>query len=97
MNYVASKAGLVGMARSLCREYASRNITANVIAPGFVETDMTDRLSDSTAKSILLEIPAKRFASAQEVSKVVAFLVSESAGYINGTIIPVDGGLSMGH
>lgn len=97
INYTASKAGLVGMARSLCREYASRGITTNVIAPGYVNTDMTEKLPDSVRKTILAEIPAKSFADPQEIAAVTSFLLSDSARYINGAIIPVDGGLSMGH
>jgi 3-oxoacyl-(acyl-carrier-protein) reductase len=97
VNYAASKAGLVGMARSIARELGSRNITANVVAPGFVTTDMTDKLTDDRKKQILDQVPAKRFASVEEVAATVAFLASDAAGYITGAVIPVDGGLGMGH
>jgi 3-oxoacyl-[acyl-carrier protein] reductase len=96
-NYAASKAGLVGLARSLARELASRNITANVVAPGFVDTDMTAALPDERKKDILASIPLARYATADEVAGVVAFLASEDGGYITGAVIPVDGGLGMGH
>jgi len=97
VNYAASKAGLVGMARSIARELGSRNITANVVAPGFVTTDMTDKLSDERKKQILGQVPANRFATVEEVAATVAFLASDAAGYITGAVIPVDGGLGMGH
>ncbi|HEX6340353.1 3-oxoacyl-[acyl-carrier-protein] reductase [Umezawaea sp.] len=97
VNYAASKAGLVGMARSIARELGSRNITANVVAPGFVTTDMTDKLTDDRKKQILGQVPANRFASVEEVAATVAFLASDAAGYITGAVIPVDGGLGMGH
>jgi 3-oxoacyl-[acyl-carrier protein] reductase len=96
-NYAASKAGLVGLARSLARELASRNITANVVAPGFVDTDMTAALPEERKKDILAGIPLARYATADEVAGVVAFLASEDGGYITGAVIPVDGGLGMGH
>jgi 3-oxoacyl-[acyl-carrier protein] reductase len=96
-NYAASKAGLVGMARSLARELASRNITANVVAPGFVDTDMTAVLPEATKKAILDNVPLGRLASADEVAGVVAFLAGDDAAYITGAVIPVDGGLGMGH
>jgi 3-oxoacyl-[acyl-carrier protein] reductase len=96
-NYAASKAGLVGLARSLARELASRNITANVVAPGFVDTAMTAALPDERKKDILASIPLARYATADEVAGVVAFLASEDGGYITGAVIPVDGGLGMGH
>jgi 3-oxoacyl-[acyl-carrier protein] reductase len=96
-NYAASKAGLVGLARSLARELASRNITANVVAPGFVDTDMTAALPEERKKEILAGIPLARYATADEVAGVVAFLASEDGGYITGAVIPVDGGLGMGH
>jgi 3-oxoacyl-[acyl-carrier protein] reductase len=96
-NYAASKAGLVGLARSLARELAPRNITANVVAPGFVDTDMTAALPEERKKDILAGIPLARYATADEVAAVVAFLASEDGGYITGAVIPVDGGLGMGH
>lgn len=97
VNYAASKAGLVGMARSVTRELGARGITANVVAPGFVETDMTAELPEKTQKEYQAAIPARRFARPDEVAGVVSFLVSEDAGYISGAVIPVDGGLGMGH
>jgi 3-oxoacyl-[acyl-carrier protein] reductase len=96
-NYAASKAGLVGLARSLARELAPRNITANVVAPGFVDTDMTAALPEERKKDILASIPLARYATADEVAGVVAFLASGDGGYITGAVIPVDGGLGMGH
>jgi 3-oxoacyl-[acyl-carrier protein] reductase len=97
VNYSASKAGLVGMARSFARELGSRSITANVVAPGFVETDMTADLDVKRRDEIAGQIPLGRFCSADEIADVVTFLASEKAGYITGAIIPVDGGLGMGH
>jgi 3-oxoacyl-[acyl-carrier protein] reductase len=96
-NYAASKAGLIGLARSLARELGSRNITANVIAPGFVDTDMTDGLPEDRKKTILTGIPLGRMAAAQEVAAAVAFLAGPDAAYITGAVLPVDGGLGMGH
>ena len=96
-NYAASKAGLVGLARSLARELALRNITANVVAPGFVDTDMTAALPEERKKDIVASIPLARYGTADEVAGVVAFLASEDGGYITGAVIPVDGGLGMGH
>jgi 3-oxoacyl-[acyl-carrier protein] reductase len=96
-NYAASKAGLVGLARSLARELGSRNITSNVIAPGFVDSDMTAGLSQDRKAAILSAVPLARFASADEVAAAVAFLAGQEAGYITGAVIPVDGGLGMGH
>ncbi len=97
INYAASKAGLVGIARSLTRELGSRNITANVVAPGFVNTEMTAVLPEDTQKSYLSSIPAGRFAEPEEVAKVVRWIASDEAAYISGAVIPVDGGLGMGH
>jgi 3-oxoacyl-[acyl-carrier protein] reductase len=97
VNYSASKAGLVGMARSFSRELGSRSITANVIAPGFVETDMTADLDEKRRNDIAAQVPLGRFCSAEEIADVVAFIASPQAGYITGAIIPVDGGLGMGH
>jgi 3-oxoacyl-[acyl-carrier protein] reductase len=96
-NYAASKAGLIGLARSLARELGSRNITANVIAPGFVDTDMTDGLSEDRKKAILGGIPLGRMAATEEVAAAVAFLAGPDAAYITGAVLPVDGGLGMGH
>jgi 3-oxoacyl-[acyl-carrier protein] reductase len=96
-NYAASKSGLIGLARSLSRELGSRGITVNVVAPGFVETDMTAQLSDDRREAILQSIPLGRYAAPTEIAAVVAFLASEHAGYITGAVIPVDGGLGMGH
>lgn len=97
VNYAASKAGLVGMARSLARELGSRSITANVVAPGFVETDMTADLDDETRATYREQVPLGRFATADEVAHVVRWVASEEAGYVTGAVIPVDGGLGMGH
>ena len=96
-NYSASKSGLVGFARSAARELGSRGITANVVAPGFVDTDMTAALTDERKEQILAQVPLGRYASPQEVAGVVAFLASDAAAYITGAVIPVDGGLGMGH
>jgi NAD(P)-dependent dehydrogenase (short-subunit alcohol dehydrogenase family) len=97
VNYAASKAGLVGIARSITRELGSRNITANVVAPGYVETDMTDALSDKLKTEYKQLIPMGRFATPEEVAGAVTWLASDGAGYISGAVIPVDGGLGMGH
>ena len=97
VNYSASKSGLVGMARSFARELGSRGITANVIAPGFVETDMTSSLDERRRSDIAAQVPLGRFCSAEEIAEVVSFIASSKASYITGAIIPVDGGLGMGH
>ncbi|MGW7538743.1 3-oxoacyl-ACP reductase FabG [Amycolatopsis sp. NPDC054798] len=96
-NYAASKAGLVGFARSLARELGSRNITANVVAPGFVHTAMTDALSEDRRKEILGSIPSGRYAEPAEIAAAVRYLSSDEAGYVNGAVLPVDGGLGLGH
>jgi NAD(P)-dependent dehydrogenase (short-subunit alcohol dehydrogenase family) len=97
VNYAASKAGLVGMARSIAREIGSRNVTANVVTPGFVETDMTAVLSEELRASYLKQIPSGRMAQPEEIAAAVTWLASDDAAYINGAVIPVDGGLGMGH
>jgi 3-oxoacyl-[acyl-carrier protein] reductase len=97
VNYAASKSGLVGMARSLARELGSRGITANVVAPGFIETDMTAELGDDLIKKYAEQIPLGRFGSVDDVAGTIEFLVSDAASYITGAVIPVDGGLGMGH
>jgi 3-oxoacyl-[acyl-carrier protein] reductase len=97
VNYAASKAGLVGLARSVARELGSRGITANVVAPGFVDTDMTASLPEATREQYRAQIPMQRFATPEEVAAVVAFLTSDQAGYVTGALVPVDGGLGMGH
>jgi len=97
VNYSASKSGLVGMARSFARELGSRGITANVIAPGFVETDMTATLDEKRRGDIAAQVPLGRFCSAEEIAEVVSFIASSKASYITGAIIAVDGGLGMGH
>ncbi|MFF2376755.1 3-oxoacyl-[acyl-carrier-protein] reductase [Streptomyces xiamenensis] len=96
-NYAASKAGLVGFARSLARELGSRNITCNVVAPGFVDTDMTRVLSDEQRAGIVEQVPLGRYAQPDEIASAVRFLASDEAAYITGAVIPVDGGLGMGH
>ena len=96
-NYAASKSGLVGLARSISRELGGRGITANVVAPGFIDTEMTAVLPDEQKKAYLSTIPAGRFATPEEVAGVVRFVASADAGYITGAVIPVDGGLGMGH
>jgi 3-oxoacyl-[acyl-carrier protein] reductase len=97
VNYAASKAGLVGLARSLARELGSRGITVNVVAPGFVETDMTAGLDEPTRATYREQVPLGRFATPDEVAQVVTWLAGEGAGYVTGAIVPVDGGLGMGH
>lgn len=96
-NYAASKAGLVGMARSLARELGSRNITFNVVAPGFVDTDMTRALSEEQRAEVLAQVPMRRYAEPEEIASAVRFLASDEAAYITGAVIPVDGGMGMGH
>jgi len=97
INYAASKSGLIGIARSLTRELGSRGITANVVAPGFIETDMTAELPEETQAQYKSQIPAGRFATPEEVARIVVWLAGEDAAYISGAVIPVDGGLGMGH
>jgi len=97
VNYSASKSALVGMARSITRELGARGVTANVVAPGFIDTDMTAALPEDLAAEYKRKIPAGRFAQPSEVAKVVAWLASDDAAYISGAVIPVDGGLGMGH
>jgi 3-oxoacyl-[acyl-carrier protein] reductase len=96
-NYAATKAGLVGFARSLAREFGSRGITSNVVAPGFVETALTAVLPDDRRAELLDQIPLRRYASGDEIAGVIRFLASDEAAYITGAVIPVDGGLGMGH
>jgi 3-oxoacyl-[acyl-carrier protein] reductase len=96
-NYAASKAGLIGLARSITRELGSRNITANVVAPGFVDTDMTASLPDERKDEYRKAIPLGRFGTVDDVAGVVTWLASDVAGYVTGAVIPVDGGLGMGH
>jgi NAD(P)-dependent dehydrogenase (short-subunit alcohol dehydrogenase family) len=95
-NYAASKAGLIGLARSIARELGSRGITANVLAPGFIETDMTAGLTDARRREVLANVPLKRYGDTGEVAGVARFLASDAAAYISGVVLPVDGGLGMG-
>ena len=97
VNYAASKAGMLGMARSITRELGSRGITCNLVAPGFISTDMTEELPEKVVEGYLERIPAKRLGSVDDVVAAVRFLVSDSAGYVSGAVVPVDGGLGMGH
>jgi 3-oxoacyl-[acyl-carrier protein] reductase len=97
VNYAASKAGLVGMARSLTRELGSRSITANVVAPGFVDTDMTAVLTDEQKDTIKQQVPLQRYGTPEEIAAAVLWLTGEHGGYVTGAVIPVDGGLGMGH
>jgi 3-oxoacyl-[acyl-carrier protein] reductase len=95
-NYAASKAGLIGLARSIARELGSRSITANVIAPGFIDTDMTAELTEARKAEILGSVPLKRYGTAEEIAGTAVFLASDAAAYISGVVLPVDGGLGMG-
>lgn len=95
-NYAASKAGLIGLARSIARELGSRSITANVIAPGFIDTDMTAGLTEARRAEVLAGVPLKRYGAADEVAAAAVFLASEAASYITGAVLPVDGGVAMG-
>jgi 3-oxoacyl-[acyl-carrier protein] reductase len=97
VNYSASKAGLVGLARSLARELGSRGVTANVVAPGFIETDMTAVLSEELVKKYTDQIPLGRLGAVDDIAATIEFLAGDAAGYITGALIPVDGGLGMGH
>ncbi len=97
INYAASKAGVIGMARSLTRELGSRSITANVVAPGFIETDMTAELSDDLRDTAKKFIPLQRLGQPEDVAAVVSFLASDDSAYVSGAVIPVDGGMGMGH
>jgi 3-oxoacyl-[acyl-carrier protein] reductase len=97
VNYAASKSGLVGLARSLARELGSRGVTANVVAPGFIETDMTAELTDDLKTKYAEQIPLGRMGTVEDIAAVVEFLVSDGAGYVTGAVVPVDGGLGMGH
>ncbi|MBA8794221.1 3-oxoacyl-(acyl-carrier-protein) reductase [Friedmanniella endophytica] len=97
VNYAASKSGLVGLARSLTRELGGRGVTANVVAPGFIETDMTAELSEEQVKAYLAQIPTGRLGTIDDVADTVAWLTGDGAGYVSGAVIPVDGGLGMGH
>jgi len=97
VNYAASKSGLIGIARSITRELGGRNITANVVAPGFVATDMSDAVTGDRRAQILAQVPAGRYGEVEEIAAAVTFLASDAAGYISGAVLPVDGGLGMGH
>jgi NAD(P)-dependent dehydrogenase (short-subunit alcohol dehydrogenase family) len=95
-NYAASKAGLLGLARAIVRELGSRSITANVIAPGFIETDMTAEMSEARKAEVLASIPLKRYGTAEEVAGAALYLASPAAAYVSGVVLPVDGGIGMG-
>jgi 3-oxoacyl-[acyl-carrier protein] reductase len=97
VSYAASKSGLVGIARSLTRELGSRSITANVVAPGFIETDMTAVLTDDQKAAIMGQVPLQRYGTVEEVASAVTWLASPGGSYVSGAVIPVDGGLGMGH
>lgn len=96
-NYAASKSGLVGLARSLARELGSRSVTANVVAPGFIDTDMTEALSDERREQLRSQVPLERYGTPEEIAAACHWLASDSAAYVTGAVIPVDGGLGMGH
>jgi beta-ketoacyl ACP reductase len=95
-NYAASKAGLVGLARAIARELGSRSITANVIAPGFVETDMTAAMTDARREEVLGSVPLKRYGTAEEIAGAAVYLASDAAAYVTGAVLPIDGGIGMG-
>ena len=95
VNYGSAKAGIFGLTKSMAREVASRNITVNAVAPGFIETDMTDKLSDEIAEGAKKLVPLKRFGKPEEISSMVTYLASEEAGYITGQTFTVDGGMAM--
>jgi 3-oxoacyl-[acyl-carrier protein] reductase len=95
-NYAASKAGLVGLARSIARELGSRSITANVIAPGFIDTDMTAAMTEARRADVLAGVPLKRYGTADEIAGAALFLASDAAAYVTGAVLPVDGGVGMG-
>lgn len=97
VNYASAKSGLVGMARSITRELGARNITANVIAPGYIATEMTEALPQQTKETYQAAIPAGRFGATEDVARAACFLAAEESGYISGAVLPVDGGLGMGH
>jgi 3-oxoacyl-[acyl-carrier protein] reductase len=97
VNYAATKAGLVGLTRSIARELGSRNVTANLVAPGPIATDMTDALTDARKQEMTAAVPLARFGTPEEVAAVVAFLCSDAAAYVSGAVVPVDGGMGMGH
>jgi len=94
-NYSATKAGLIGLAKSVAREYAGKGVTSNVIAPGFIETDMTGSLSENVRSAMLQQIPAGRFGQAEDIAKAVAFLVSDESNYLTGQVLAIDGGMTM--
>ena len=96
-NYAASKAGLVGLARSIAREVGSRSITANVVTPGFIDTDMTAQMPENVREQALAAIPMARYGRPEDVAGVVSWLAGDDSAYVNGAVIPVDGGLGMGH